>query len=388
MKKKEENKKSPLTGISVLDLTNVLSGPFATLILADLGANVIKVEKPLGDDSRKYGPFINNESSYFISLNRGKKSIVLDLKTKKDKKIFNKLLSKVDILVDNFKPGILEKLGYSWKSLSKKYPKLIHSKISGFGETGPYKKFPAYDIIVQAMGGVMSITGNDKKNFVRVGSSIGDIVAGLFCVIGILSQLIWRSKNKLGSKLDLSMLDCQIAILENAIARFSVEKKIPKPLGTDHPTISPFGAFKTKNGAITLAAGNDKIFKKLCDTIEYKKLNDDVLFSTNKKRNKNLKLLKIKIESKLKNKKSEFWINKLRKNDIPCAPINNIKNIVDDPHLKERKMVLDYSYNKFNSFKVSGNPLKFNFLKEKKQPKKSPELNENRDEILKFFGIS
>ena len=387
MKKKEENKKLPLSGISVLDLTNVLSGPFATLILADLGANVIKVEKPLGDDSRNYGPFINNESSYFISLNRGKKSIVLDLKTKKDKKIFDKLLSKVDILVDNFKPGILEKLGYSWKSLSKKYPNLIHSKISGFGETGPYKKFPAYDIIVQAMGGVMSITGNDKKNFVRVGSSIGDIVAGLFCVIGILSQLIWRSKNKLGSKLDLSMLDCQIAILENAIARFSVEKKIPEPLGTDHPTISPFGVFKTKNGAITLAAGNNKIFKKLCDAIEYKKLNYDILFSTNKKRNKNLKLLKIQIESKLKNKKSEFWINKLRKNDIPCAPINNIKNIVEDPHLKERKMVLDYRYNKFNSLKVTGNPLKFNFLKEKKQPKKSPELNENRDEILKFFGI-
>ena len=387
MKKKEENKKLPLSGISVLDLTNVLSGPFATLILADLGANVIKVEKPLGDDSRNYGPFINNESSYFISLNRGKKSIVLDLKTKKDKKIFDKLLSKVDILVDNFKPGILEKLGYSWKSLSKKYPNLIHSKISGFGETGPYKKFPAYDIIVQAMGGMMSITGNDKKNFVRVGSSIGDIVAGLFCVIGILSQLIWRSKNKLGSKLDLSMLDCQIAILENAIARFSVEKKIPEPLGTDHPTISPFGVFKTKNGAITLAAGNNKIFKKLCDAIEYKKLNYDILFSTNKKRNKNLKLLKIQIESKLKNKKSEFWINKLRKNDIPCAPINNIKNIVEDPHLKERKMVLDYRYNKFNSLKVTGNPLKFNFLKEKKQPKKSPELNENRDEILKFFGI-
>ena len=387
MKKKEENKKLPLSGISVLDLTNVLSGPFATLILADLGANVIKVEKPLGDDSRNYGPFINNESSYFISLNRGKKSIVLDLKTRKDKKIFDKLLSKVDILVDNFKPGILEKLGYSWKSLSKKYPNLIHSKISGFGETGPYKKFPAYDIIVQAMGGVMSITGNDKKNFVRVGSSIGDIVAGLFCVIGILSQLIWRSKNKLGSKLDLSMLDCQIAILENAIARFSVEKKIPEPLGTDHPTISPFGVFKTKNGAITLAAGNNKIFKKLCDAIEYKKLNYDILFSTNKKRNKNLKLLKIQIESKLKNKKSEFWINKLRKNDIPCAPINNIKNIVEDPHLKERKMVLDYRYNKFNSLKVTGNPLKFNFLKEKKQPKKSPELNENRDEILKFFGI-
>ena len=206
MKNKNKNKNlPPLHGIVVLDLTNVLSGPFATLILAELGAKVIKVEKPEGDDSRKFGPFLKGESGYFISLNRGKKSIIIDLKKQKDKDIFLKMLTKADVLVDNFKPGILEKLGFDWKFISKKFPHLIHSKISGFGETGPYKNLPAYDIIVQAMGGIMSITGKNEKETVRVGSSIGDIAASLFCVIGILSQLIRRNKTKDGSKLDLSM---------------------------------------------------------------------------------------------------------------------------------------------------------------------------------------
>ena len=182
-------KKLPLDGLVVLDLTNVLSGPYTTLILADLGAYVIKVEKPDGDDSRKFGPFVNNRSGYFISLNRGKKSIMLDLKNNKDKALFKKLLSNSDVLIDNYKLGTLEKFGFSWKYISKNYPKLIQAKISGFGETGPLKSNPAYDVIVQAMSGVMSITGRKKDEFVRVGTSIGDIVAGLFAVIGILTQL-------------------------------------------------------------------------------------------------------------------------------------------------------------------------------------------------------
>ena len=293
MKKKTENN-LPLTGINILDLTNVLSGPFATLILSELGANVIKVEKPAGDDSRNFGPFIKNKSAYFISLNRGKKSIVLNLKKKKDSKTFSLLLSKVDVLVDNYKPGVLEKYGYTWKYLSKKYPRLIHSKISGFGESGPYKNYPAYDIIVQAMGGLMSITGNKKNNFVRVGSSIGDIAAGLYCVIGILSQIIWRQNNNKGSKLDLSMLDCQVAILENAIARFSVNKKIPYPLGTDHPSIAPFGIFKTKNSYIALAAGNDNMFQNLCSIVGLSNSDTEKLFKSNLLRIKNLKILRKK----------------------------------------------------------------------------------------------
>ncbi len=377
----------PLEGIVVLDLTNVLSGPYATMILRDLGAKIIKVEKPGGDDSRNFGPFLDKKSCYFISLNRGKKSISLDLKKNKHKKIFQKLLSKSDVLIDNFKPGTLEKFGYSWSFLSKKFPKLIHGKISGFGETGPLKDQPAYDIVVQAMGGLMSITGQDKKNIVRVGTSIGDIAASLFCVIGVLSQLIRRNKTSLGSKLDLSMLDCQVAILENAITRFSIEKVNPKPLGTDHPSISPFGAFNTKDDSIVIALGNEKLFNKFCLLINDSKMLEDVRFNSNIQRNLNLKELRKRIERKLLSEKSNYWIKKFSKNKIPCAKINKIDEVINNKQIVSRKMISDYKINRNNSIKVSRSPFKFSFNRTKEKIELAPELNQDEDEILKYFGI-
>lgn len=377
----------PLSGIIVLDLTNVLSGPFATQILSDMGAEVIKVEKPSGDDSRNYGPFVKGKSSYFISLNRGKKSIVLDLKNKKEKTYFKKILSQSDVLIDNFKPGTVEKFGFSSKYLSKKYPKLIQAKISGFGETGRMNSFPAYDMIVQAMGGIMSITGNNKNELCRVGSSIGDITAGLYAVIGILLQLINRNKTKLGSRLDLSMLDCQVAILENAISRYSVEKKTPKPLGTDHPSITPFGAFKTLDGLIVIAIGNDKMFSRFCEVIGDKKLAKDKLFIDNNLRNKNLNLLRKKIEINLKKKSKEFWIKKLQKNFIPCSQINTVKDLLNNKQIKDRQMILNYNDDIVKNLKVSGNPIKLSFLKTRKKSPKAPDLDENRENIMKDFKL-
>ena len=317
--------KLPLSGIVVLDLTNVLSGPFATQILSDMGAEVIKVEKPGGDDSRNFGPFVKGKSSYFISLNKGKKSIVLDLKDNKEKTYFKKLLSHSDVLIDNFKPGTIEKFGFSQKYLSKEYPRLIQAKISGFGETGPMKFFPAYDMIVQAMGGIMSITGNNKKEFCRVGTSIGDITAGLYTVIGILLQLINRNKTKLGSRLDLSMLDCQVAILENAISRFSVEKKIPEPLGTHHPSITPFGAFETLNGLLVIAIGNDKMFYRFCEIIGAKKIAQNKLFINNNLRNRNLDLLRKQIEVILKKKKKSSGLKNFKKIRYPVHKLILLK---------------------------------------------------------------
>ncbi len=381
-----ENK--PLNNINVIDLTNVLSGPFATLLLGDLGANIIKVEKPEGDDSRQFGPFINKKSCYFISLNRGKKSIVLNLKDKRDKKIFAQLLSKSDVLIENYRPKTLKSLGFSWKRISKEFPKLVYAKISGFGETGPMSDLPAYDMVVQAMGGLMSITGSSKKNLSRVGTSIGDITAGLFCVSGILSALYKREKTKKGSKIDISMLDCQVAILENAISRCSVSNKSPEPLGTDHPSISPFGAFKTFDGKIIIAAGNDKIFKKLCSVMS----RDDIFmnkdFSDNNKRNKNIKNLRLEIESTLKKKKSKFWIDLFRSSEIPCSTIDSIKKVMKNPQLIKRNMIQDYIESSSHTLKVSGNPIKFNGIKEKKIAKKAPNLNQDREKILKEFGIS
>ena len=331
--------KKPLSNVNIIDLTNVLSGPFATLLLGDLGANIIKVEKPQGDDSREFGPFINKKSCYFISLNRGKRSIVLNLKEKKDKKIFTQLLSKSDVLIENYKPKTLQSLGFSWKKISKEFPRLVYAKISGFGETGPMSNLPAYDMVVQAMGGLMSITGSSKNNLSRVGTSIGDITAGLFCVSGVLSALYKREKTNKGSKIDISMLDCQIAILENAIARYSVSGKSPEPLGTDHPSIAPFGAFKTSNGKIIIAAGNDKIFKNLCSVMSRNDIFKSRKFSDNNKRNKNIKSLRSEIEFTLKKRKSKFWIDLFRRSSIPCSTIDSIKKVMKNPQLIKRNMI-------------------------------------------------
>ena len=283
----------PLKDLLVLDLTRVLVGPYCTMILSDLGARVIKVEAPeIGDDSRKFGPFVKDYSAYFMSLNRGKESIALNLKKEDDKKIFEKILAKADVLVENFKPGTLEKWGFGWKELSKKYPKLIYASASGFGQTGPLKELPAYDMVVQGMGGLMSVTGQPNSEPTRVGTSIGDITAGLFTAIGINAALYDRQKTGKGMYIDVSMLDCQIAILENAIARYLSKNEIPKPMGSRHPSIAPFEAFKTKDSYIIIAAGNDKLFESLCQTLNLNELINSSKFKSNSLRSENMDELK------------------------------------------------------------------------------------------------
>ena len=272
----------PLKNLLVVDLTRVLVGPYCTMILSDLGARVIKVEAPeIGDDSRKFGPFIEDYSAYFMSLNRGKESIALNLKNEDDKKIFDKILSKADILVENFKPGTLEKWGYGWKDVSKKYPKLIYASASGFGKTGPLKAVSYTHLTLPTTGGLMSVTGQPNSEPTRVGTSIGDITAGLFTTIGINAALYDRQKTGKGMYIDVSMLDCQIAILENAIARYLAKNEIPKPMGSRHPSIAPFEAFKTQDSYIIIAAGNDKLFEKLCTLLKLPELIQDPKFSDN-----------------------------------------------------------------------------------------------------------
>ena len=272
----------PLKNLLVVDLTRVLVGPYCTMILSDLGARVIKIEAPeIGDDSRGFGPFIDDYSAYFMSLNRGKESIALNLKNEDDKKIFEKILAKADILVENFKPGTLEKWGFGWNEVSKKYPKLIYASASGFGQTGPLKELPAYDMVVQGMGGLMSVTGHPNSEPTRVGTSIGDITAGLFTAIGINAALYDRQKTGKGAFIDVSMLDCQIAILENAIARYLSKNEIPEPMGSRHPSIAPFEAFKTKDSFLIIAAGNDKLFKSLCEVLEIPNIANDEMYKTN-----------------------------------------------------------------------------------------------------------
>ncbi|MCM0021801.1 MAG: CoA transferase, partial [Tagaea sp.] len=255
----------PLSGVTVVDLTRVLAGPYCTMVLLDLGARVIKVEPPkVGDDARAFGPFLKGKSAYFMSLNRGKESIALDLKNDADTAIFHDLLAAADVLVENYRPGTMEKLGLGWDALHARYPKLIYAAASGFGHSGPYSKRAAYDMVVQGMGGLMSVTGHPGGPPTRVGTSIGDITAGLFTAIGISSALFDRNRTGKGMKVDVAMLDCQIAILENAIARYFSTGQVPGPLGARHPSITPFEAFKAKDGHLIVAAGNDALFAKLC----------------------------------------------------------------------------------------------------------------------------
>ena len=376
----------PLKNLLVVDLTRVLVGPYCTMILSDLGARVIKIEAPeTGDDSRKFGPFIKDYSAYFMSLNRGKESIALNLKNKEDKIIFEKILSKADILVENFKPGTLDKWGYGWKEVTKNYPKLIYASASGFGQTGPLKELPAYDMVVQGMGGLMSVTGQPNSEPTRVGTSIGDITAGLFTAIGINAALFEREKTGKGMYIDVSMLDCQIAILENAVARYLSKNEIPKPMGSRHPSIAPFEAFKTKDSYIIIAAGNDKLFENLCNFLKISEVSKNSKFDTNSKRAENMDELKIILENKLKDKITSEWVKGMEKLKIPCGPIFNIKEAVENPQIKERNMIVKSFHKVVGEFRTAGNPIKMSSYNDSATRGDIPDLDEHRDKIIKEF---
>ena len=376
----------PLKNLLVLDLTRVLVGPYCTMMLSDLGARVIKVEAPeVGDDSRKFGPFIKDYSAYFMSLNRGKESIALNLKNADDKKIFDKILEKTDNLVENFKPGTLEKWGYGWKNVCKKYPKLIYASASGFGQTGPLKELPAYDMVVQGMGGLMSVTGQPDSEPTRVGTSIGDITAGLFTTIGINAALYDREKTGKGTFIDVSMLDCQIAILENAIARYLTKNEIPKPMGSRHPSIAPFEAFKTKDSYIIIAAGNEKLFEKLCNVLNISDIAKNSKFNTNSLRSQNIDQLKEILEDKLNNKSTNEWVSEMEKERIPCGPIYNIKEAVENPQVQSRNMIVKAYHKVIGEFKLAGNPIKMSSYKDETTRGDIPDLDQHREKILKEF---
>ncbi|RPF74284.1 MAG: CoA transferase [Rickettsiales bacterium TMED289] len=374
----------PLKNLLVVDLTRVLVGPYCTMILSDLGARVIKIEAPeTGDDSRKFGPFVQDYSAYFMSLNRGKESIALNLKNENDKKIFEKILSKADILVENFKPGTLERWGFGWQQVNKKYPKLIYASASGFGQTGPLKELPAYDMVVQGMGGLMSVTGQPNSEPTRVGTSIGDITAGLFTAIGINAALYDREKTGKGMYIDVSMLDCQIAILENAIARYLSKNEIPKPMGSRHPSIAPFEAFKTSDSYIIIAAGNDKLFENLCKALELNNIVDDKRYNTNSSRSENMDELKTILENKLQKKSTNEWVKILEELKIPCGPIFNIKQAVENPQIEARNMIVKAYHKVVGDFKLAGNPIKMSSYKDEKNRGDIPDLDEHREKILK-----
>jgi CoA:oxalate CoA-transferase len=380
--------KGPLGGILVVDLSRILAGPYCTMLMAELGARVIKVEPPgKGDDAREYGPFRNGKSTYFASINRGKQSIALDLKAERDKAIFAKLLARADVLVENFRPGTMEKLGYGWAALHAQYPKLIYASASGFGHTGPYSRHPAYDMVVQGMGGMMSITGYPGGPPARVGMSIGDIGAGLYTAIAVNAALLHRERTGEATKVDIGMLDCQIALLENAVMRWTVLGEIPGPLGARHPTITPFQAFATADGNIIIAAGNDALFQKLCAALGRADLAESPLYRSNDLRLKHQARLQDELERSLKTKTTEAWIAELEAAGIPCGPINNVKQAVEHPQVAARNMVITVEDPAAGSLRLAGNPLKISGFPDPPTRPPAPDLDADRAAILRELGM-
>jgi CoA:oxalate CoA-transferase len=373
----------PLSGVLVVDLTRVLAGPYCTMVLADLGARVIKVEIPgRGDDARAIGPFVDGRSAYFMSLNRGKESIALDLEDAEDRDIFERLLERADVLVENFRPGAMERLGYGWNELHARFPRLIAASTSGFGQTGPYAERPAYDVVAQAMGGVMSITGQPGGKPTRVGTSIGDIAGGLFTAIGIQAALVDRQRSQTGQRVDVSLLDSQVAILENAIARYSVTGEVPGPIGSRHPSIAPFDAYATQDGFVVIAAGNDELFAKLCEAIGAPEWVDDERFRTNEQRNQNADALKVLIETALAKRTAAEWLEVLQRERLPCGPLNNIAQLIADPQIISRNMVVSTDTESGRSLQMAGNPIKLSAHEDPATREAAPALDGDRQRIL------
>ena len=349
----------PLSDITIVDLSRVLAGPYATMVLSDLGARVIKVERPgRGDDARGFGPFRASRSMYFESLNRGKSARALDLELPVDRKEFEGLLDVADVLVENFRPGALERMGYGWGILHARWPRLVYAAVSGFGQTGPYAERPAYDMVVQAMGGLMSLTGHPSGPPTRVGASVGDIAAGLFAAIGILSALHDRERTGLGQMVDIAMLDCQVAILENAIARYSATGRVPGPLGARHPSITPFDAYRAADRPLVIAAGNDRLFSTLCETLGRPELAVDPRFISNEARTGNAEGLGHEIERVLATDTAAAWLARLEGAGIPCGPINDIAAVVADPGVRARNMIVSVELPDGSAIEMAGNPVK------------------------------
>jgi CoA:oxalate CoA-transferase len=370
-----------LEDIRIVDLSRAMAGPFCTMILGDMGADVIKIEAPEGDETRKSHPKIDNISTMFLSINRNKRSVTANLKDATDVAMIKKLIARADILVENFRPGVMNRLGLTYDELHALNPQLIYASCSGFGQTGPYRNLPAYDIVVQAYGGLMSATGPEGQGPTKAGFSFGDIAAGLFATVGILAALCERTESGLGQYVDVAMLDSQIAISENALARYLYEGEDPAPIGNRHPSIAPNDAFIASDGKIMIAAGNEKLWLALCVALDRIDLTTDERFKTNDKRNRYHAELKNALEKTLGTKTVAHWCKVLSSAGIPADPIYGYEDVANSPEIQASGMIQDIKHPVSNGLiKVPGFPIHFS-----RTPcaltRRPPLLGEHNEEI-------
>lgn len=348
-----------LEGIKILDLSRVLAGPYSTMILGDLGAEVIKVESPQGDETRSWGPpFKNNVSAYYLCANRNKKSIIIDLKSETGINQIKKLVKDADVIVNNFKTGTMDRFGLGYETLKKINPQLIYCSITGFGETGPYKNMPGYDFIIQAMSGLMSITGNEESGPQKVGIAITDVLTGLYAVIGIEAALLERTRSNLGQKIDLSLYDSAVSTLINIGSNYLMSKNIPGRLGNTHANIVPYQTFITSDGEMVIAVGNDQQFTRLCQVIEQPALAEDERFKTNPDRVKNRSILTPILQRAFLENDTAYWKEQCDLHTIPCGPIQNLEQVYNDPQLQAREMFIETEHPTAGTIKMIGSPLK------------------------------
>lgn len=379
-----------LDGIKVLDLTRVLAGPYSGMLLADMGAEVIKIEMPKkGDDSRAFGPFINGESAYYMNLNRNKKGVTLNLKSEQGKKIFLDMVKGADVVLENYRPGTMEKLGLGYDKLKEVNPGIVYGCVSGFGHYGPYSKRAGYDIIGQAMGGLMSTTGWPGGEPTRTGTAMGDVLGGLSVTIGVLAAVVNKIKTGEGQKVDVSLVDSVVSSLEIITQIYLASGRIPERIGNRYESTYPYDSFKVKDGSIVIGCGNDKLFKILVNAMGKPELLTDERFIKNGDRVANHEALKKIIEAWSINYTIDELVDKLLALGVPAAPINTIDRIVKDPHIAVvREMFVEVEHPIAGKTKITGNHIKFNDLKAEVRTA-APTLGQHNYEIYqKLFGFS
>src|SRR6266511_5306836 len=346
----------PLTGLTVVDLTRVLAGPYCTMLLGDMGAEVIKIERPDGgDDTRGFGPpYLNGESAMFLAINRNKKSITLNLKHPEAKTIFSKLLERADVVVENFRPGTMANLGFDYAAVHRLHPRMIYSSISGFGQTGPYADRGGYDTIAQAMSGIMSATGHPDMPPAKAGVPIADIGTGMFAAFGIVCAYIARQRTGEGQFIDTSLLDTSIALSLVESATFLAGGELPSPLGSTHRRNAPHGAFRVKDGYIAIAADSAHFWKRFCQIMGLVALLDDPQFKTNAARVANKQLLQDRIERVTITREGRYWLEQLQAAEIPCGPVNSYAEVFQDPHVLARQMLAEVHHPVAGAVKMTG----------------------------------
>ncbi len=380
---------SPLAGVRVVDLTRVMTGPYAAMMLGDLGADVVKIEQPgTGDDTRHWGPpFVGGEASYFLSVNRNKRSLALDLKSEGGREVLWRLIDEADVLLENFSPGTMERLGFGYEAVSARRPELIYASISGFGQTGPSRRRTAYDLILQGMGGMMSVTGFAGGEPTKLGVPIADIAAGMFCAFAVAGALFGRERNpdRHGQYIDTSMLGGQIALLTYQASIYLTTGTVPKPLGNAHPTIVPYDTYATADGYVNIAAGNDSLWRRFCGAFGLEALIDDPRCRTNPDRVGNRDVVNALVSEALRTVTSAEAVRRCDECGVPCGPIQDVAEVFADPQVHDQELVREVEHPTVGSLALTGFPYHFHGTPlEIRHP--PPLLGQHTAEVLAELG--